>query len=109
MNYMVSFQSVSIALIEQGRETLNAIPGVRQVFSGWALSVSDQYHLCWRIQLATTDASKNFQSNAEYIAFIHQLSRISEPDKINITFAATSLETNSCLEEIKIPQAQHLA
>ncbi len=97
------------ALIEQGRETLSAIPGVRQVFAGWALSVSDQYQLCWRIQFATTDASKNFQSHAEYIAFIHQLSRISESDKINITFAPTSLGTNSCLEEIKIPQAQHLA
>jgi fructose-bisphosphate aldolase class II len=96
-------------LIEQSRETFSAIPGVRQVFAGWALSVSDQYQLCWLIQFTTTDASKNFQSHAEYIAFIHQLSRISEPDKINITFASTSLSMDFRLKEIEISQVQHLA
>ncbi|PXX17909.1 fructose-bisphosphate aldolase class II [Nitrosomonas ureae] len=94
--------------IERSRETLCAIPGVRQVFAGWALIASDQYHLCWRIQFATTDASKNFQTHAEYLAFIEQLARISEPDKINITFAATSVEPNPRIEEIRISPAQHI-
>lgn len=95
------------ALIEQVREKLCAIPGVRQVFNGWALSASSQYHLCLRIQFATTDASKTFQAHSEYIAFINQLSRISEPDKINITFAATSAGLNNRTEKIKISQAPH--
>ncbi|WP_181023724.1 hypothetical protein [Nitrosomonas ureae] len=70
--------------------------------------MSDRYHLFWRIQFATIDASKNSQTHVEYLAFIDQLARISEADKINITFTAIPAEPNPCIEEIRIFPAQHI-
>lgn len=79
------------ALITQGREALNRIPGVRQVFSGWALSESNQYRLCWRIQLAHTEVINSYQAHPEYHAFFNQLSRSVGHEKNNTIFVSAPL------------------
>lgn len=76
------------SLMEQGQKTLMIIPGVRHVFSGWALSESNQYRLCWRVQLAHADVINNYQSHPEYDVFFNQLSRSVDPEKINLTFTS---------------------
>lgn len=76
------------SLMEQGQKTLMIIPGVRHVFSGWALSESNQYRLCWRVQLAHTDVINNYQSHPEYDVFFNQLSRSADPETINLTFTS---------------------
>lgn len=76
------------SLMEQGQKTLMIIPGVRHVFSGWALSESNQYRLCWRVQLAHADVINNYQSHPEYDIFFNQLSRSVDPEKINLTFTS---------------------
>lgn len=76
------------SLMEQGQKTLMIIPGVRHVFSGWALSESNQYRLCWRVQLAHADVVNNYQSHPEYDVFFNQLSRSVDPEKINLTFTS---------------------
>ena len=88
------------ALIEQSRKTLTTIPGVRQVFSGWAPSELNQYRLCWRIQLSHSDAVNNLQSHLEYIYFFNQLSRSIDPEKISITFAPTLSNTEFRFKEL---------
>ncbi|MDV6342662.1 class II fructose-bisphosphate aldolase [Nitrosomonas sp. Is24] len=88
------------ALIEHSRKTLTAIPGVRQIFSGWAPSELNQYRLCWRIQLSHSDAINNLQSHPEYIYFFNQLSRSIDPEKISITFAPASSNTESGFKEL---------
>ncbi|MBX9917579.1 MAG: class II fructose-bisphosphate aldolase [Nitrosomonas sp.] len=88
------------ALIEQSRKTLTTIPGVRQVFSGWAPSELNQYRLCWRIQLSHSDAINNLQSHSEYIYFFNQLSRSIDPEKISITFAPTLSNTEFRFKEL---------
>ena len=87
------------ALIEQGRKTLMAIPGVRQIFSGWASSELNQYRLCWRIQLSHSDAINNLQSHPEYTYFFNQLSRSIGPEKVSITFAPASSNTEFGFKE----------
>lgn len=76
------------SLMEQGQKTLMIIPGVRHVFSGWALSESNQYRLCWRVQLAHADVINNYQSHPKYDVFFNQLSRSVDPEKINLTFTS---------------------
>ena len=88
------------ALIEQSRKTLTTIPGVRQVFSGWAPSELNHYRLCWRIQLSHSDAINNLQSHSEYIYFFNQLSRLIDPEKISITFAPTLSNTEFRFKEL---------
>ena len=88
------------ALIEQSRKTLTTIPGVRQVFSGWAPSELNHYRLCWRIQLSHSDAINNLQSHSEYIYFFNQLSRSIDPEKISITFAPTLSNTEFRFKEL---------
>lgn len=88
------------ALIEQSRKTLTTIPGVRQVFSGWAPSELNHYRLCWRIQLSHSDAIHNLQSHSEYIYFFNQLSRSIDPEKISITFAPTLSNTEFRFKEL---------
>lgn len=86
-------------LTEQARKTLTTIPGVRQVFSGWALSEPGQYRLCWRIQLAHAEVISSYQSHPHYNAFYNQISHSTDPKKINTTFAATRSSTNHQLKE----------
>jgi len=88
------------ALVEQGRKTLTAIPGMRQVFSGWASSEMNQYRLCCRIQLSHSDAISNLQSHSEYIYFFNQLSRLIDSEKISITFAPTLSNTEFRFKEL---------
>lgn len=86
-------------LTEQARKTLMTIPGVRQVFSGWALSEPGQYRLCWRIQLAHADVTNSYQSHPQYNAFYNQISRSTNTEKINFTFVSTLLGTEHQLKE----------
>ncbi len=86
-------------LAKQAHKTLTTIPGVRQVFSGWALSEPGQYRLCWRIQLAHADVINSYQSHPHYNAFYNQISHSTDPKKINTTFAATLSSVNHQLKE----------
>ena len=86
-------------LTELARKTLTTIPGVRQLFSGWALSEAEQYHFCWRIQLAHADVISSYQSHPHYNAFYSQISHSTDPKKINITFVSTLSSTNHQLKE----------
>ncbi|MEI2767426.1 MAG: hypothetical protein V9E86_02740 [Nitrosomonas sp.] len=86
-------------LTELARKTLTTIPGVRQVFSGWALSEAEQYHFCWHIQLAHADVISSYQSHPHYNAFYSQISHSTDPKKINITFVSTLSSINHQLKE----------
>jgi fructose-bisphosphate aldolase, class II len=75
------------AMIAQGHDCLNAIPGVRHVFSGWAITEPTRYRLCWLVKLAHTHVIESYLTHPEYVAFTNQLSKsIKTHEKISIIF-----------------------
>lgn len=84
------------AMIAQGCGSLNAIPGVRQVFSGWAITEPTRYRLCWLVQLAHTRVIESYLTHPEYVAFTSRLSKsIRTHEKISIIFTTNQGEAIS--------------
>lgn len=61
-----STESQIASVMREGKETMQAIPGVRSVRAGRALQPDGQYRYCWLVDLASPDAMKTFLDYPAY-------------------------------------------
>ena len=75
------------AMMARGRETLSRIPGVRRVFTGWAVQKSQKFRCCWLVQCAHEKVIESYRDHPDHTAFANQLFRPIAGDRISIDFA----------------------
>ena len=75
------------AMMARGRETLGRIPGVRRVFTGWAVQNSQKFRCCWLVQFAHEKVIESYRDHPDHTAFANQLFRPIAGDRISIDFA----------------------
>lgn len=78
------------AMMARGRDILSRIPGVRRVFTGWAVQQSSRYRCCWLIEFAHEKVINNYQQHPDHVEFANQLFRPLAGDRISIDFVETS-------------------
>lgn len=74
------------AMMAQGRETLGRIPGVRRVFTGWALQDRPQYRYCWLVEFVHEKVIDSYRDHPDHVAFANQLFRPIAGDRVSIDF-----------------------
>jgi len=75
------------AMMARGAETLAAIPGVRRVVTGWAVSEQPRFRYCWIVEFAHKDVIASYREHPEHLAFANRLFRPIAGDRISIDFA----------------------
>jgi fructose-bisphosphate aldolase class II len=75
------------AMMARGRETLGRIPGVRRVFTGWAVQQSPKFRFCWLVEFVHEKVVDSYRDHPDHVAFANQLFRPVAGDRISIDFA----------------------
>jgi fructose-bisphosphate aldolase class II len=75
------------AMMARGREALGRIPGVRRVFTGWALQKSAKFRCCWLVEFVHEKVIDSYRDHPDHVAFANQLFRPIAGDRISIDFA----------------------
>ena len=75
------------AMMARGREVLGRIPGVRRVFTGWALQKGAKFRCCWLVEFVHEKVVDRYRDHPDHIAFANQLFRPIAGDRISIDFA----------------------
>jgi fructose-bisphosphate aldolase class II len=70
----------------RGREVLATIPGVRRVFTGWAVQSRAAYKFCWLVQLAHARVIDSYRDHPDHIAFADGLFRPIAGNRVTIDF-----------------------
>ena len=83
------------AIMAHGRETLSRIPGVRRVFTGWAVNQNSRYRCCWLVEFAHAKVIDTYRDHPDHAAFANQLFRPIAGDRITIDFAEVSSQTDT--------------
>ena len=78
--------AVAEALMAEGREILSAIPGVREVVTGRALTPDAQYRYCWLIRFAHPAVIESYRNHPDHVAFADARFRPVAGDRITIDF-----------------------
>lgn len=74
------------AIMARGCEVLSAIPGVRHVFTGWAVAEQSRYRCCWLVQFAHAKVIESYRHHPDHVAFADQYFRPIAQDRISIDF-----------------------
>jgi fructose-bisphosphate aldolase class II len=74
-------------VMARGREVLATIPGVRRVFTGWAVQSRAAYKFCWLVQLAHARVIDSYRDHPDHVAFADGLFRPIAGNRITIDFA----------------------
>jgi len=82
------------ALMNEGRNLLRSIPGVRDVFFGEALQEDAKYHYSWRIRLCHPCVIDSYQKHSAYDVFTKKLLSSVSGRCINIDFQEISPNAN---------------
>jgi fructose-bisphosphate aldolase, class II len=75
------------SIMARGREVLAAIPGVRRVFTGWAVQAQAAYKFCWLVQFAHARVIDSYREHPDHVAFANGLFRPIASSRISIDFA----------------------
>jgi fructose-bisphosphate aldolase class II len=78
------------AIMAHGREVLSAIPGVRRVFTGWAVAEQAQYRCCWLVEFAHAKVIESYRHHPEHVAFANQFFRPIAQDRISSDFVTVN-------------------
>jgi len=76
------------AIMARGREVLSAIPGVRRVFTGWAVAEPAPYRCCWLVKFAHAKVIESYRHHPDHVAFADQFFRPVAQERISLDFAA---------------------
>ena len=76
------------AMMARGRETLARIPGVRRVFTGWAVPEQPRFRFCWLVEFVHAQVIDSYRNHPAHVEFADQLFRPVAGDRISIDFAA---------------------
>jgi len=74
------------AIMARGRGTLQNIPGVRRVFTGWATPEKARYRFCWLIQFTHAKAADHYRDHPDHLSFANSLFRPVATDRLTIDF-----------------------
>lgn len=83
------------SMLAHGRAVLGTIPGVRRVFTGWAITEQTHYRCCWLIEFIHVKALESFRLHPKQVEFTNQFFRPIAQDKISIDFVAVNRVTNA--------------
>lgn len=83
------------AIMAQGRETLSRIPGVRRIFTGWAVQQDSRYRCCWLVEFVHSKVIESYRDHPDHAAFANQLFRPIAADRISIDFAEVSSQAET--------------
>jgi fructose-bisphosphate aldolase, class II len=75
------------AMMARGREMLATIPGVRRVFTGWAVTEGAKYRFCWLVQFAHENVIASYRDHPVHVAFADEWFRPIAGDRISIDYA----------------------
>lgn len=81
------------SIMTQGRKSLSQIPGVRHVFTGWAVNQNSRFRCCWLIQFVHSKVIDSYRDHPDHVAFANQLFRPIAGDRISIDFAEACSQT----------------
>lgn len=81
------------SIMVQGRKSLSQIPGVRHVFTGWAVNQSSRFRCCWLIQFVHSKVIDSYRDHPDHVSFANQLFRPIAGDRISIDFAEVRSQT----------------
>ena len=73
-------------VISEGKNILNKIPGVRNVFTGKAVQEKSKYHYCWLVQFTHKAALDNLHEHQNFSEFLKNRLSPNVIDLINIDF-----------------------
>lgn len=76
----------SSAIMEQGRQLLATIPGVREVFAGEALKEDSKFRFCWRVRFCHRAAIDSYREHPHFTEFNNTLFRPMLGDQISINY-----------------------
>lgn len=74
-------------MMQRGREVLAKIPGVRRVFTGWALQDQSKYRFCWLVQFCHAKVVDSYRDHPAHVAFANEYFRPFAADRLSIDFA----------------------
>ena len=78
------------AIMARGRAVLAAIPGVRRVFTGWALPEKAKYRFCWLVEFCHPKVVDSYRDHPDHVAFANHFFRPVAAERISVDYASTS-------------------
>jgi len=83
------------AMMARGHEILSRIPGVRRVFTGWAVPQNPKFRFCWLVEFVHEKVIESYYDHPDHVAFASQLFRPVAGDRISIDFTETARPTEA--------------
>lgn len=77
-------------IIDEGKQLLSQIPGVREVFIGKAIKENSKYHFYWSVRFTHKAALENFRQNHKFDNFIKQRLSPNTSDLVSIGYQETA-------------------
>ncbi len=77
-------------MMARGRAVLAAIPGVRRVFTGWALPEKAKYRFCWLVEFCHPKVVDSYRDHPEHVAFANRFFRPIAAERISVDYASAS-------------------
>jgi fructose-bisphosphate aldolase class II len=74
------------SIMRQGKESLQAIPGVRNIRAGRALQPDGKYRYCWLIGLSGQPAVEAYRKHPAHLRFANRVFRPVAADRITLDF-----------------------
>jgi fructose-bisphosphate aldolase, class II len=81
-------------MMQRGHEVLAKIPGVRRVFTGWAVQEKTKFRFCWHLQFSHAKVIDSYRDHPEHAAFANQYFRPIAADRVSIDFADVAAGVN---------------
>lgn len=74
------------AMMDEGRNILSTIPGVREVFTGEAVKEGAKFRFCWLVRFCHKAVIDSYREHPEHVAFANKLFRQVASDRISIDY-----------------------
>jgi fructose-bisphosphate aldolase class II len=81
------------AMMARGRDVLGAIPGVRRVVTGWAVTEKPRYRFCWLVEFVHERVIAAYRDHPEHVAFANGLFRPIAGELLSIDFQSIEAAT----------------
>lgn len=80
------------AMMENGRQQLVTIPGVRRVFTGSAVAPDAKYKHCWLVRFANSEVIKSYRDHPVHCRFADEQFRPFAADRVSIDYVAVETD-----------------
>ena len=73
-------------MMDEGRNILSTIPGVREVFAGEAVKEGAKFRFCWLVRFCHKAVIETYREHPDHLAFANKLFRPIAGDRISIDY-----------------------